>query len=192
MEQIKILVINLKKREDRWLRISEMLSERGLDFKRVDAIEDERGYIGCVKSHIKALQYAKILGLKEVIIMEDDFMFAGDGKFIYPPACDVCLYSCKLNKKREYDDDFYQVYDGRHTDFYFIREHYYDTLIECWSESLEKLMKDYIHRNYLDVYWIKLQKKDLFLCPKIRLGYQIEGYSDIKGCNVDRSMIDLS
>lgn len=186
MEQIKILVINLKKRQDRWDRVSKMLSERQLDFERIDAIEDEKGAIGCAKSHIKALQYAKSKGLKEVIIMEDDFIFIGEGNFIYPPICDVCLYSCKLNRNEPYDDNFYRVLDGRHTDFYFIREHYYDTLIECWNESLIRLTKDYTHSNYIDVYWISLQKKDLFLTPKIRLGYQIEDYSDIIKQKINR------
>lgn len=187
MDEIKILVINLEKRNDRWLRISNMLSERSLDFERIDAIDCQQGYIGCVLSHIKSLEYAKSKGLKEVIIMEDDFMFQGDGKFIYPPACDVCLYSCKLNKRGDYDKNFYRVKDGRHTDFYFIREHYYDTLIQCWSESLEKLIKNYTHQNYIDVYWINLQKKDLFLCPKIRLGHQVTGYSDIAREEKDRT-----
>ena len=177
LKQIKIFVINLTKRKDRLDQVSEML--KGYDWERIEAIETAKGYYGCVLSHIKALKVAKERDLPEVIIMEDDFHFVGDGKFYYPPECAVCLYSCKLNKKQEYNDNFYRVLDGRHTDFYLVKKHYYDKLIKTFTESLMNLLNDYDHKNYLDVYWLKNQKKHLFLCPHIRLGYQREGYSDI-------------
>lgn len=193
MDEIKILVINLKKREDRWLRISNMLSERSLDFERIDAIDCQQGYIGCVLSHIKSLEYAKSKGLKEVIIMEDDFMFQGDGKFIYPPACDVCLYSGNILSAENIENpDFERVLSAQQTEFYFIREHYYDCLIKCWCESLMKLLCDYQKDNYIDIYWKRLMKKDTFICPVKRLGIQVEGFSDIKGRNIDRSRISLT
>lgn len=193
MNKIKILVINLKKREDRWDRISKMLSERSLDFERIDAIETKQGYIGCVLSHMKALEYAKSESLAEVIIMEDDFIFKGDGQFIYPPKCDVCLYSgnIKLTEDIEHQD-FKRVLSAEQTEFYFIREHYYDCLIECWCESLRKLLCDYKKDNYIDIYWKRLMEKDLFICPYKRLGVQVEGFSDIKGCDMDRSRIQLT
>jgi len=89
------------------------------------------------------------------------------------------LYSCKLNKKEDYNDNFYRVIDGRHTDFYLVKRHYYNQLISTFTDSLMNLLNEYKHKNYLDVYWLENQKKDLFLCPHIRLGYQREGYSDI-------------
>ena len=177
LKQIKIFVINLQKRKDRLEQVSEMLE--GYDWERIEAIETAKGYYGCVLSHIKCLTLAKQRDLSEVIIMEDDFHFVGDGKFYYPPECDVCLYSCKLNKKEDYNDNFYKVVDGRHTDFYLVKKHYIDKLISTFTESLMNLLNAYVHKNYLDVYWLENQKKDLFLCPHIRLGYQREGYSDI-------------
>jgi len=177
LKQIKIFVINLDKRKDRLEEVSEMLKD--YQWERIEAIETAKGYYGCVLSHIKSLKKAKEEGLQEVIIMEDDFHFVGDGKFHYPLECDVCLYSCKLNKKEDYNDNFYRVIDGRHTDFYLVKQHYYDKLIKTFTESLMNLLNEYQHKNYLDVYWLENQKKDLFLCPHIRLGYQREGYSDI-------------
>ena len=46
----------------------------GNDFNliRVDAIKHTNGHIGCFLSHKKCLQIAKELGLKNIIIMEDD------------------------------------------------------------------------------------------------------------------------
>ena len=69
--------------------------------------------------------------------------------------------------------------DCRHTDFYLVKQHYYDRLISTFTESLMNLLNKYENQNYLDVYWLENQKKDLFLCPHIRLGFQREGYSDI-------------
>ena len=178
LKQIKIFVINLEKRKDRLEEVSQMLED--YQWERIEAIETTKGYYGCVLSHIKCLKKAKEEGLSEVVIMEDDFHFVGDGKFYFPPPeCDVCLYSCKLNKKEDYNDNFYKVIDGRHTDFYLVKQHYYDRLISTFTESLMNLLNKYHHKNYLDVYWLENQKKDLFLCPHIRLGFQREGYSDI-------------
>ena len=46
----------------------------GNDFNliRVDAIKHTNGHIGCFLSHKKCLQIAKELGLKNIIVMEDD------------------------------------------------------------------------------------------------------------------------
>jgi len=184
LTDIPIFVINLDKRKDRLDQVSEML--KGYDWERIEAIETAKGYYGCVLSHIKALKVAKERDLPEVIIMEDDFHFVGDGKFYYPPECDVCLYSCLLIEKEDYDENFYKINKAQHTDFYLVKQHYYDKLISIFTESLINLSYEYKKENYLDVYWKKAQVEDLFLCPLIRLGYQRKGYSDIKNHGMDR------
>ena len=184
LKQIKIFVINLDKRKDRLEQVSEML--KGYNWQRIEAIETAKGYYGCVLSHIKALKVAKERDLPEVIIMEDDFHFVGDGKFYYPPECDVCLYSCLLIEKEDYDENFYKINKAQHTDFYLVKQHYYDKLISIFTESLINLSYEYKKENYLDVYWKKAQVEDLFLCPLIRLGYQRKGYSDIKNHEMNR------
>ena len=184
LKQIKIFVINLDKRKDRLEEVSQMLED--YQWERIEAIETAKGYYGCVLSHIKALKVAKERDLPEVIIMEDDFHFVGDGKFYYPPECDVCLYSCLLIEKEDYDENFYKINKAQHTDFYLVKQHYYDKLISIFTESLINLSYEYKKENYLDVYWKKAQVEDLFLCPLIRLGYQRKGYSDIKNHEMNR------
>jgi len=185
LKQIKIFVINLDKRKDRLEEVSQMLED--YQWERIEAIETAKGYYGCVLSHIKCLKKAKEEGLPEVIIMEDDFHFVGDGEFYFPPPeCDVCLYSCLLIENEDYNENFYKINKAQHTDFYLVKEHYYDTLISTFTESLMNLLNEYKKENYLDVYWLENQKKDLFLCPHIRLGYQREGYSDIKNHEMNR------
>jgi glycosyl transferase family 25 len=188
LTDIKIFVINLDKRKDRWFHIMTMMKSKKIkNYERISAIESSEGYYGCVLSHIKALQKAKLLDLPEVIIMEDDFQFKGEGSFIYPEKCDVCLYSCHLKKKEDFDDKFHRVIEGNHTDFYLVKNHYYDKLISVFMESLMGLLQKYSRENYLDVYWNKAQKEDLFVCPHKLLGCQMEGFSDIKGKVMNRS-----
>ena len=188
LTDIKIFVINLECREDRWKQVQEMFSEKGItNYERIEAIKTEKGYYGCVLSHIKSLTEAKQRGLPEVLIMEDDFHFVGNGEFIYPEKCDVCLYSCHLKKKEDFDDKFHRVIEGNHTDFYLVKNHYYDKLISVFMTSLLNLLREYKQKNYLDVYWHKAQKEDLFVCPHKLLGCQMEGFSDIKGKVMNRS-----
>lgn len=188
LNDIKIFVINLDKRFDRWIHIVKMMQSNKIkNYQKISAIETKQGYYGCVLSHIKALQQAKNLNLPEVIIMEDDFEFKGEGRFIYPEKCDVCLYSCHLKKKQDLDDKFHRVIEANHTDFYLVKQHYYDKLISVFMDSLMGLLEKYSEENYLDVYWIKAQSEDLFVCPHKLLGCQMKGFSDIKEKVIDRS-----
>ena len=50
----KILYINLDKRTDRKEAMENILKD--YDYERVSAIEDQDGYIGCAKSHIKCIE----------------------------------------------------------------------------------------------------------------------------------------
>ena len=78
------------------------------------------------------------------------------------------------------------MWDGRHTDCYLIRKHYYDTLIDNFEESYYQLEDKEDKKHYLDVYWIKLQEKDIFITPSITIGRQMEDFSDIQGRKMKR------
>lgn len=192
LNEIQIFVINLEKRNDRLEQVSEMLKD--LKWERIEAIASDKGYYGCVLSHIKALTLAKKRDLPEVIIMEDDFHFVpenGNNKFIYPDEepcqeCDVCLYSCHLKDKSEYSENFYKVNEAQRTDFYLVKKHYYDKLISVFMSSLINLLNNYERKYYLDIYWKNAQQQDLFLCAKKRLGHQRNGFSDIQNKEINR------
>jgi len=181
MEDIPVIYINLEKRKDRKDHIVNQLK----DFKSVERIEaietPENGYLGCVLSHIKALEHAKEKDYDEVIICEDDFEWVAKDKFVYPEIdFDVCMISGKINKKEFISWNYNKVLDGRHTDCYLIKKHFYDKLIHNFKEGYEKLKKENIHKYYLDVYWLSLQKENTFITPSITIGRQMEGYSDIQ------------
>ena len=181
MNNIPVLYINLEKRTDR----KEHIEKQFEDFKsveRVDAIDTpHNGYEGCVLSHIKALEYAKQIGYDEVIICEDDFEWVDKDNFVYPEIdFDVCMISGKINKKEFISWNYNKVLDGRHTDCYLIKKHFYDKLIHNFKEGYEKLKINNEHCNYIDVYWLSLQKENMFITPSLTIGRQMEGYSDIQ------------
>jgi len=189
LTDIKIFVINLDKRKDRLEKISKML--QGYNWERIKAIETERGYFGCVQSHIKCLEKAIVDDLPEVIIMEDDHMFVNESEFKYPTECDVCLLTGKNIKGEFINENFMKISSARHTDCYLVKRHYYETMIECFNESLLKLHKKYKHQYYIDVYWDKYMSKDNFICLRKLIGCQREDFSDIQNEKVKRNKIKL-
>lgn len=182
LQDIPVLYINLDKRIDRRKHIENQFD----DFKNVERIEaintcDTNGYYGCVLSHLKALKLAKQKGYYEVLICEDDFEWIDKTKFQYPIYdFDICMLDCDVVHSKDIFRDYKRVTWGLRSGGYIIKQHYYDTLIECFTESYEKLKKNLIRDNYHDVYWQVLQKRDNFIIQYPKIGKQIEGYSDIK------------
>ena len=72
--------INLEHRTDRKKQITDELKKMEIPEDKIIRIDASRnkynGHIGCCKSHIKALKYAKEHKFKTVIIFEDDFVFS--------------------------------------------------------------------------------------------------------------------
>lgn len=66
-----IFVINLDERTDRWDRIQKDFGKM-FNLVRVSAIKHENGWIGCLLSHKKCVQYAKDNNMKYIIVVEDD------------------------------------------------------------------------------------------------------------------------
>ena len=188
MFNIPTLFINLDKRKDRKDHIENQLK----DFKSVERIQaidtsDTSGYFGCVLSHIKALEYAKEKNYDEVIIFEDDFEWIDKDKFVYPEFdFDVCMISGKIKKKEFMSWNYNRVLDGRHTDCYLVKKHFYDKLIDNFRQGYEKLKKNNVHANYIDVYWLSLQKDNTFITPSLEIGRQMQGFSDIQKKNMKR------
>jgi len=182
MFNIPSLYINLQKRNDRKIHIENQLK----DFKnvtRIEAVETDDGYKGCVQSHIKALQHAKEQGWDQVLIFEDDFEWVNKDKFVYPEIdFDVCLLEglVRHNRKESVSWNYNRVTEAQHTGGYLIQKKFYDTLINCFQESYDELCKDYCRDNYLDIYWWKIQKDNIFIYPTLKIGKQMENYSDIK------------
>ena len=71
----KIIYINLEHRLDRFIEINAELSNMGLEAERFNAISHSKGIVGCGYSHLEVLKLAKSRGYKNILILEDDFVF---------------------------------------------------------------------------------------------------------------------
>ena len=111
----KFLYINLEKRKDRKKQLLEHLKKVDISddkIERIDAVyEKYNGHLGCCKSHIKALERAKELGVDSVVILEDDFVFTMDKDKINEkinhflkkyPDFDVVQFNTELPKIKRY------------------------------------------------------------------------------------------
>jgi GR25 family glycosyltransferase involved in LPS biosynthesis len=80
MKEIPILVINLPERTDRWKQIQEDFHKKwpGVYLERIDAVKASPGWIGCLRSHKKAVQIAKKRKYPFVLVLEDDCLPADD------------------------------------------------------------------------------------------------------------------
>lgn len=67
---MEVYVINLNKRQDRWIKIKSKFNN--LNLIRIEAIEHINGVIGCFKSHQKCVKLAKDKNLKKILVLEDD------------------------------------------------------------------------------------------------------------------------
>jgi glycosyl transferase family 25 len=194
----KIFYINLDHRTDRCLTIENELNTMGLAYERFPAIHHKTiGGVGCGRSHVGVLKLAKQRGYKRIMILEDDFTFTVDKKYLETAirklddvGFDVCLLSYHMfyaTDSKEYP--FLQrVYEAQTTSGYIINDHYYDTLIATFEDAIPKFEETNHHWLYaIDVAWKVLQRRDTWYCFKTRLGKQAPSFSDCSNsyCDVD-------
>ena len=209
-----IFYINLKHRVERMKWIESELSRMKFPKEkiiRIDAVRDkECGHIGCCKSHIKAIDLAKQLGYKSYLVFEDDFKFTVGSdilhkrlKDISSEKWDVCMLAGLISEVHSKKDIYWRIKYATTTSGYIVRDHYYDTLKKCFTESLEIMEKELVkHKEKIktitnikdrwtatrrhpgamlqydvtaiDRYWKKYQETDNFIMFVPPLGEQNE------------------
>jgi len=189
----KIFYINLERRVDRREEIEhELMMKDLLKFERFPAIETPGfGALGCAQSHLDVLKLAKERGYKNVLILEDDFMFLVDNpvvednlkKLFETPGAnsfDVCMLSYNLIDGRECEYPFLlKTYDAQTASGYLVNAPFFDTLINLYQESSFMLEKTGMHWFYAnDQAWKILQPQTNWYCFKTRIGKQRPGFSD--------------
>ena len=188
----KIVYINLDKREDRRKEIEGELEKMSLLEKaeRFPAIYHQEGLVGCGQSHLAVLKIARDRGYKNILILEDDFMFLVtkeeveqnmrlffDSKIPY----DVCMISYHIQRSEEVSEYPFlkRIREAQTTSGYIVNESCYDELIQVWEDAFPKLERTREHWIYAnDQVWKVLQEKGLWYCFKTRIGKQRPGWSD--------------
>lgn len=185
-----IVYINLAHRTDRRAEIEAELACFGTGrVERFDAIRHAHGGLGCSKSHLAVLERAKANGWRNVLIVEDDFVWhareAGIPRLTALAAApyDVILLAAGYSK---YDPTTLRVESAQAATCYLVAAHYYDTLIANYKEGIAQFESTTDYGKYaLDQWWKQLQPRDRWYIMRPTLGYQRPSYSDIERKVVD-------
>lgn len=203
-----IFYINLEHRKDRKEDIENQLKSVGLsNFERFNAIRLSNGRIGCSMSHLQCLKLAKDRNYDHLLICEDDTTFLNPSLFINQinsffqnkriTNWDVLLLGGNnIPPYQQIDETCIRVSHCQTTTCYLVNGHYYDTLIENIKEGINRLMREPDNHRYyaIDMYWLQLQKKHIWILIIPLTVTQKEDYSDIeqRRTNYSHMMLDLN
>ena len=190
----RVMYINLDERVDRKLQIQRELLQifPATKIERFAAIKNaSAGGVGCTQSHIAVLELAKKNGWSNVLIVEDDFVWANTTTGL-PILAELCKQSYDVillsGSYVDCDPSTYRLSSAQTTTAYLVSAEYYDTLLTNYKEGLAQLQKTGIYHKYaLDQYWKRLQPVGRWFCVRPLLGLQRPGFSDIEGRVVDYS-----
>jgi len=202
-----ILYINLDHRTDRNQQILSEIEkikcvtkQNFLNVHRISAINQPFcGHIGCGQSHVKALEFARNENYSRVLILEDDFKFIQDMNIVmkcFQSAHDhindwdlIMLAICNDSLKDTDCLELKRVITGTTTSGYLISSNFYQTLIDCFNNAINNMIKEYKTRmlkyekmydtsNAIDQLWSSVFSSRFLVFNPV-LGYQNGGYSDI-------------
>ena len=181
-------MINLDRRVDRMGEIEAELAKVELPFERFSAIERKPGILGCGLSHLAVLKEARRRGLKNVLILEDDFTFLVDKEnfwrmitlfFESGEDYDVLMLSYNEQHVKGYTPTLWKILEAQTASGYIVNASMYDRLIALYEEAmpmLEVTGKHWIYAN--DQIWKKLQPWTNWFAFRVRVGRQRPSYSD--------------
>ena len=200
-----VYYINLDHREDRKESVERQLNDLGWNYTRFPAIKHTHGAIGCTMSHISLLKMAQEKDLDYITIIEDDIVFTKPNvfkenlnKFLDSGIkYDVLFLGGNSYKPHKKINEFcIQTFNCQTTVGYIAKKHFYQKLIDNFSESKELLIKHpkKPHLYCLDMYWKSLQRahKFYFIIPPTVT--QLKSYSDIdkRKWNADGLMLNIN
>lgn len=196
-----ILYINLNHRTDRKKHVEHQLSLLGVTGTRMRASFHKNGALGCIMSHIQCIEHAKINQWESVCVMEDDITFTNPTifqqsltHFLNKSEWDVLLLGSNMAPPFEQIDEHHaRVFNAQTTTGYIVKQHYYDTLLKNYKESLALLTTlSYKPLYAIDMYWKRLQQQDKWYILTPLTIIQLPGYSDIEHGYTDYSRAMLS
>ena len=203
----RVIYINLNKRKDRRVRMARQLKKLGIPAEkiiRLEATEYTPGYIGCAKSHIRALEMAQANNWKNVLILEDDIEFHQDEATIHRLnkyftalqniSWDVGLLAANYHSATAFNSVDYLIKAEKAwcTCAYLVNEHYYSILMDNFQQAMQRLLEGWKPCYFsIDVSWHELMRRDRWLGIFPNAGYQIADKSDIENNYVDyRALFD--
>ena len=183
MEYPKTFVINLKHRKDRYSNILNELSKVNIiNYQIIEAFEDKIGYKGCLKSHQKCVEIAKLEKLDNILILEDDAIFTDNFNIIFENILkeltlidwDLCFLGVKLeNAPIKITNNIYKLNNFYLAHAYLVNKKFFNTIINF--DNTKQIDTHYNHntKNY-----------NFFTCFPI-ISFQKPNYSDIEKQNLN-------
>jgi GR25 family glycosyltransferase involved in LPS biosynthesis len=193
----KIYYTNCEHRTDRRAHMENLFRKLGVDeskVHRINAVMISNGYLGCTKSHLVALNDAKLNGYNNCLILEDDFMvydmdifnrnierFFNDMK-----EWDLVMLSANLFQSEITEYPYLcKVLNAQTTSGYAVNSHFIDNIIEVFDECVVNLELGELSGAYSpDQNWKKIQRDSNWFAFSPLLGYQMDDWSDIEKRNV--------
>jgi len=190
-------VINLDKRSDRWEQFQrDWNSITDIKPIRFSAIQHRNGGVGCTRSHLALVQYAKDNNMPCILVLEDDAVPTEQFKTLWKkcikyldehPGWEVFNGGANVVYKRyikRLTNTFYKTDTALGTHFIIYHQSCYDKVLS-W-ESLPQNLDD---RPVIDEFlsYPHLSLTFYGVCPYISI--QHPGYSDIEKKERDREPI---
>ena len=168
-------------------------------------------------SHISVLKEAIKNNLDYVCIIEDDikitypeyvlFTINEIMKSDYPVNCpvncavkwDVIIIGGKIIEETEFykgassNKLYNKLIECQTMTGYIVNSHYYQTLLDNFTEGLNKFLRDKDDSKYaIDIYWKSLQINDLWFVPKYKYVGQYSGFSDIVSLLINYNQLNFN
>lgn len=195
-----IVYINMDHRTDRKKSILKELGKLKVKTEkihRIAGVKDKynNGVRGCTMSHIAALNLSIENNWKNVLILEDDCIFAKTKEEVekylssffgvYKQKWDVFFLGGKIIN---YKDTKYchikRIIQSTLAHSYALNNHYFETLKDCLEKSLEEMKYDFFayqsNPYCVDLAWRPLQEDGRWFVCKGLVTQQKSSYSDIE------------
>jgi len=153
----------------------------------------DNGALGCALSHIEVIENFLRSKEKSCIILEDDFMYYDIDNFnkqlkrFYESDLEWNLIQLSSNTIKSQPTSYKfinRILESQTTSGYMLNINFANKLLDCFVESSNNLKDGSKHEWHIDQNWKKLQINNLWYCFEPKLGYQIDGWSDIEKMNV--------
>jgi hypothetical protein len=186
--------MNLDSRTDRREQVEKELDIFPNEKKtRISAVKDEEHPpVGCIRSHLKAIETAKEKNYPNVLITEDDVMWANvtDGyadfeKLVKMPY-DVIMLGGTFTKM---DPQTRRVKWAQSGHAYLVHNRYYDTIINKLRDAIQDFenapSKEKVDKIHVDLQYTQLQPLHQWFLVQPALAIQRPSYSDLAKHNVN-------
>lgn len=185
-----LYIINLKNRKDNKDLIINDIQYNNFNLKFFNAIQNDKGYIGCAISHLSLIRYAKQNKLPYIIVIEDDNIFKENINII------SILDNILSNKDWEifngspniisdnikFNNNIYLIKGAYSTNFMIYRKSSYKKILDKSYYKLNKPIDVYISEKFIEA---TILYNNEFICK------QKPQFSNIENKIVDYSNIYL-